>query len=89
MCRKRRAQGVIKKGRRRRATGTARQYARRACGAGLAANPGFERMRTLLLIIRAAIDMHFSGESYRDMAETLGMPGCPVTRKAVMKRIAK
>ena len=89
VCRKGCAQGVIKKGRRRRAGGTAQQYARRACGAGLAANLGFERMRTPPLIIGAAINMYFNGESYRDVAETLGMLGYPVTHKTVMKWIAK
>ena len=87
VCRKGCAQGVIKKGRRRRAGGTAQQYARRACSTGLAANPGFERMRTPL-IIGAAINMHFNGEPYRDVAETLGMLGYQVTHKAAMKRIA-
>ena len=89
VCRKGCAQGAIKKGRRRRAGGTVQQYACKACGARFTANLGFERMRTPPLIIGAAINMYFNGESYRDVAETLGMLGYPVTHKAVMKWIAK
>lgn len=73
------ALGAIKKGHRRRAGGTVQQYAYKACGARLAVNPGFERMRTPPVIIRAAMNMYFSGEAYRDVAETLGMPDCPAT----------
>ena len=89
VCRKGCAQGVIKKGRRRRAGDMVQQYACKACGSRFTANLGLERMRTPPLIIGAAINMYLNGESYRDVAETLGMLGYPVTHKAVMKWVAK
>ena len=80
---------MIKKGRVRRARGRVQQYACKACGARFTANLGFARMRIPPVIVGAALNMYFNGESYRDVAETLGMLGYPVTHKAVEKWVEK
>ena len=64
---------MIKKGRVRRARGRVQQYACKACGARFTANLGFARMRIPPVIVGAALNMYFNGESYRDVAETLGI----------------
>lgn len=89
VCRKGCASGVIKKGWRRTARGRVQRYACKACGARLTASMGFEGMRVPPEIIGAAISMYFNGESYRDVAETVGMLGYPVTHKAVMNWVEK
>ena len=89
VCKKGCAAGVIKKGWRPTAGGRVQQYACKACAARFTANLGFGRMRTPPVIIGAALNMYFNGESYRDVAETLAMLGYPVTHKAVEKWVAK
>lgn len=89
MCRNGCTGGVIKKGWAPRARGQVQLYGCKVCGARFTANLGFRRMRTPPVIVGAALNMYFNGESYRDVAETLGMLGYPVTHKAVEKWVDK
>lgn len=89
VCRNGCAGGVIKKGRAPRAGGMVQQYGCKVCGARFVARLGFRRMRTPDVIIGAALNMYFNGESYRGVAETLGTLGYPITHKAVEKWVSK
>lgn len=94
VCRNGCGGGVIKKGWAPRAGGRVQVYGCKVCGckvcgARFTARLGFRRMRTPAVIVGAALNMYFNGESYRDVAETLAMLGYPVTHKAVEKWVSK
>jgi transposase-like protein len=88
-CRYCRSTDIVKCGTRVNKYGTVQRYKCRNCGRRAAWNPGFERMRATPEDIIEALQLFFSGESTRKIAEFMRLRGIMVDHTTVYRWIVK
>ena len=80
---------IVKHGIRHNKSGDIQRYTCRNCYKRFSINLGFERMRATPQIITSAIQLYFTGESFRNVHKFLRLQGVTVSHMAVYKWINK
>jgi transposase-like protein len=80
---------IVKNGLRHNKYGDLQIYVCNNCGKHFTINLGFERMRVAPQIITSAMQLYFTGESYRNVQKFLKLQGVTVSHVAVQKWIKK
>jgi transposase-like protein/predicted RNA-binding Zn-ribbon protein involved in translation (DUF1610 family) len=83
------SENIVKDGVRHNKNGNLQIYECQDCGHYFTINLGFERMRATPQIITSAMQLYFTGESYRNVQKFLKLQGITVSHVAVMKWIKK
>jgi putative transposase len=83
------SQDVIKHGVRRNKNATIQRYECNGCGKWFTRNLGFERMRASPQAITSAMQLYFTGESYRNVQKFLRLQGVKVSHVAIIKWVRK
>jgi len=80
---------IVKDGVRHNKHGDLQIYLCRSCGKHFTLNIGFERMRATPQIITSAMQLYFTGESYRNVQKFLKLQGVNVSHVAILKWVKK
>jgi putative transposase len=80
---------IVKDGLRHNKRGDLQIYLCRSCGKHFSFNLGFERMRVAPQIITSAMQLYFTGESYRNVQKFLKLQGVTISHVGVEKWIKK
>lgn len=80
---------IVKHGIRRNKSGDIQRYICKTCGKWFTFNIGFERMHATPQMITSAMQLYFSGESFRNSKRFLELQGVRVSHVAVYKWIKK
>lgn len=80
---------IVKDGVRHNKHGDLQVYLCRSCGHHFTLNLGFEHMRATPQIITSAMQLYFTGESYRNVQKFLKLQGVKVSHVCIMKWIKK
>ena len=81
--------GAKKKGFRKSDSGNIQKYQCRSCSKYFSTNLGFENMHASPDTVTAAMDLYFSGMSYRAIRRRLGLHGVDVSHVTVYNWVAK
>ena len=83
------ASEIVKDGVRHNKHGDLQVYLCRKCGKHFTLNLGFEGMRATPQIITSAMQLYFTGESYRNVQKFLKLQGVNVSHVAILKWVKK
>ena len=83
------SENIAKSGKRHNKCGTIQRFICRDCGKWFVINLGFERMHATPQTITTAMQLYFTGESYRNVAKFLQFQGVKVSHVAVLKWVKK
>ena len=81
--------GAKKKGLRKNNSGSIQKYQCRSCSKYFSTNLGFENMHASPETVTMAMDLYFSGMSYRRIQKQLGLYGVDVSHVAVYNWVDK
>ena len=84
-----RSVNITKHGIRHNKYGDIQRYICKSCGHWFVINLGFERMKTTPQVITSAMQLYFTGESFRNVQKFLRLQGVNVSHVAVYKWIQK
>jgi putative transposase len=80
---------ISKNGKRHNQYGTIQRYLCKTCGKRFSVNVGFEKMKASPQVITSAMQLYFTGESFRNVQKFLRLQGVKVSHVAVYKWITK
>jgi len=83
------SENIVKNGVRKNKYGNLQRYMCKDCGKKFSFNIGFERMRATPQVITSAMQLYFTGESYRNVKKFLRLQGVNVSHVAVYKWVEK
>jgi len=83
------SENIVKNGVRKNKYGDLQRYLCKDCGKKFSFNIGFERMRATPQVITSAMQLYFTGESYRNVKKFLRLQGVNVSHVAVYKWVEK
>jgi putative transposase len=83
------SESIVKHGLRKTKYGSIQRYICKSCGHWFVFNLGFEKMRATPQVITSAMQLYFSGESFRNVQKFLRLQGVQVSHVAVYKWIGK
>ena len=89
VCRYCNSENVVKKAIRRNKSHNIQRYMCKECGKRFSFNIGFERMHATPQMITSAIQLYFTGESFRNVKRFLELQGLKISHVAVYKWIGK
>jgi len=80
---------IVKRGVRHNKYGDIQRFSCEACGKWFVINLGFQRMKATPQVITSAMQLYFTGESFRNIQKFLRLQGVKVSQVAVYKWIGK
>jgi putative transposase len=80
---------IVKKAKRQNKYGAIQRYLCKVCGKRFSFNIGFERMHASPQIITTAMQLYFSGESFRNVKKFIALQGLTVTHQTVYNWIKR
>ncbi|MFA5365699.1 MAG: IS6 family transposase [Candidatus Bathyarchaeia archaeon] len=80
---------IVKNAVRHNKQGDIQRYLCRACGKRFSINIGFEKMRATPQVITSAMQLYFTGESYRNVQKFLKMQGVEVDHSTIIRWVRK
>jgi putative transposase len=80
---------ISRNGKRHNQYGTIQRYVCKTCGKRFSVNIGFEKMKASPQVITSAMQLYFTGESFRNVQKFLRLQGVKVSHVAVYKWITK
>ena len=80
---------TVKNAKRHNKYGTIQRYQCKTCGKRFSVNIGFEKMKSSPQIITSAMQLYFTGESFRNVQKFLKLQGVNVSHVAIYKWIKK
>lgn len=80
---------IVKRGVRKNKYGDLQRYMCKDCGKKFSFNIGFEKMKATPQVITSAMQLYFTGTSYRNVAKFLRLQGVKVSHVAVYKWVEK
>jgi putative transposase len=80
---------IVKNGVRHNKHGDIQRYLCRSCGKRFSINIGFEKMRATPQVITSAMQLYFTGESYRNIQKFLRLQGVTVDHSTVLRWVRK
>jgi putative transposase len=83
------SENIVKHGVRHNKSGNIQRYSCKSCGRWFTFNIGFERMHATPQMITSAMQLYFSGESFRNSKRFLELHGVKISHVAVYKWIKK
>jgi len=89
VCRFCGSESIVKNGVRQNKYGDLQRYRCKVCGKRFSFNIGFEKMKATPQIITSAMQLYFTGESYRGVQKFLRLQGVNVSHVAVYKWVEK
>ena len=88
-CPKCKCESIKKKGLRHNKRGDIQKFQCRMCGHFFTINLGFERMHATPQMITSAIQLYFTGESYRNIEKFLKLQGVTISDVGILKWVRK
>lgn len=88
-CRYCNSENIVKKAIRHNKYNDIQRYLCKDCGKRFSFNIGFEKMRVTPQMITSAMQLYFTGESFRNVKQFLGLQGVKMSHVAVYKWIKK
>ncbi len=83
------SENIVKRGVRKNKYGSLQRYMCKDCGKKFSFNIGFEKMKATPQVITSAMQLYFTGTSYRNVAKFLKLQGIKVSHVAVYKWVEK
>jgi predicted CXXCH cytochrome family protein len=83
------SENVVRSGKRHNKVGSTQRFLCRECHKRFVVNLGFERMHATPQTITSAMQLYFSGESYRNVQKFLQFQGVKVSHVAIIKWVKK
>jgi putative transposase len=80
---------IVKNAVRRNKHGDIQRYLCKSCGKRFSINIGFEKMRATPQVITSAMQLYFTGESYRNIQKFLKLQGVEVNHSTVLRWVRK
>ncbi len=81
--------GIVKNAIRHNKQGDIQRYLCKSCGKRFSINIGFEKMRATPQVITSAMQLYFTGESYRNIQKFLRLQGVEVDHSTVLRWVRK
>jgi transposase-like protein len=83
------SESIVKHGVRRNLSGGIQRWSCKGCGKWFTINLGFEKMHASPQVITSAMQLYFTGESFRGVSRFLKLQGVKFSQQAVWKWVAK
>jgi putative transposase len=83
------SENIVKNAVRHNQNGDIQRYKCKACGKRFSVNLGFERMKATPQIVTSAIQLYFTGESYRNVQKFLKLQGISVDHSTILRWVKK